>query len=94
MNEQEDKEKTGEEETTEDSKDGSQQETTDLIKQQGKRIEELETEKAERIKADAKKQLGGITGAGQETSKNKKKPAKEYSEAVMKGENPDRKDYE
>ncbi len=82
-----DEEKTPEEEhAAEDSGEGSIAETTDLIKQQRERIEELETEKKDREVADAKKQMAGRAEAGSVPEKPKEETDKEYKDRIMRGE--------
>ena len=60
--------------TSEDAGEGDKSESTEIIKRQSERIKELEKEKAERIEADAKKQLGGDSEAGKEAKKPKFTP--------------------
>ena len=58
-----------EESTSDNSGEGNINETTEIIEQQRQRIEELEIRETERIKEEAKRQLGGRSEAGQAQTK-------------------------
>ena len=77
-------EEVGKEVTTPVEDDGSESETTNVLKIQRERIKELEDEKAERELTDAKKQLGGRAEAGGTPVKKKEETPKEYRERVNK----------
>ena len=59
-------------EGTENTGEGDKPEATTIIKQQSERIEELETERDQRIMDDAKKQIHGTAEGGKPATKEKK----------------------
>tara|TARA_Y100000310_G_C20701853_1_gene830739 strand:+ start:10015 stop:10290 length:276 start_codon:yes stop_codon:yes gene_type:complete len=86
MSEEENTQETNEGDSNESSEDGNKHETTEIIKQQRERIEELETKEAKRQEDLAKKQLGGRAEGGKETEKHKEETPEEYANRAIKGD--------
>tara|TARA_Y100000310_G_scaffold335958_1_gene419282 strand:+ start:92 stop:355 length:264 start_codon:yes stop_codon:yes gene_type:complete len=71
---------------SDDTRAGNKSETSELLRDQRERIEELETEKLEREKELAEDQIGGKTEAGKaQEVKPKEETPKEYGEKVLSG---------